>query len=80
MTDEQASLGRPGSGQKSQIGQKSRQKEQQRAHHGVVPKLPLTRAEWLNHLVSRELRRDIESGLGGTRTHNQRLKRALLYH
>ena len=29
--------------QKSKIGQNGRQKEQQRMHHGVVPKLPLAR-------------------------------------
>jgi hypothetical protein len=43
----------PTSGQKSKIGQNGRQKEQQRMHHGVVPKLPLARAEQLNHLISR---------------------------
>jgi hypothetical protein len=48
--------------------------------HGVVLSLPLARAERLYHLVPRELRRDLKNGLGGTRTHNQRLKRALLYH
>jgi hypothetical protein len=46
-TERRARMGILARGQKSKIGQNSRQKVQQRMHHGVVPKLPLARAERL---------------------------------
>jgi hypothetical protein len=78
VTQEQARLGMPANGQKSKIGQNARQNEQQRMHHGVVSKPPLARARRLYGLVFRELRRYSTNGLAGTRTQNQRLKRAVI--
>jgi hypothetical protein len=71
-------------GQKGQARQNDLEKEQQTSTDSGMALSLLTTIERLpTALLAVPLgnqRPKIESGLGGTRTHSQRLKRALLYH